>query len=49
LVVGNNGFDLGLLQHDFRYPHGVGRLIELPGQIFAPMVGKPGENSLRKG
>ena len=36
---------LGLLQHDFRQPHPVGRLVLLPGQVVPTMLFKPGQET----
>ena len=41
LEVGDNRFDLGLLQHDFRHPDPVGAGVMLPGQVLAPVPVEP--------
>src|SRR5262249_4640557 len=40
-VVGNDGRDLRLLQHDLRHPHTVGRGVPLPRQIVSARVDVP--------
>src|SRR5271170_2178191 len=45
LVVGNDGPDLCLLQHDFRYPHAIRAGVRLPRQIVTSMRRKPGEQA----
>ena len=40
LVVGDDGGDLGLLEHDFREPDAVG-VVALPGQVVAAMLFLP--------
>src|SRR5690606_7163693 len=44
LVVGDNGGDLGLLQHDLRHPHPVGGDVALPGQVPAAVAVEPGQH-----
>ncbi len=39
--VAQNGADLGLLQHDFRYPDPVRRDVLLPGQVMSAMTVVP--------
>lgn len=42
--VRNHGADLGLLQHDFRYPDAVRRDLLLPGQVLAAVPVVPAEH-----
>jgi hypothetical protein len=45
-VVGDNRGNLGLLQHDLRQPHVVGRGVALPGQVVAAVAVVPVEKAL---
>jgi hypothetical protein len=46
-VIGNGGIDLGLLEHDFRDPNGVGITGAAPGQ-GAGMAGKPSQQTFHQ-
>ena len=47
-VIGNDGRDLCLLQHDFRQPHPIGITPPLPGQIMATLLLLPDDQVFRK-
>src|SRR5690554_6620467 len=40
-VIGDNGADLGLLQHDVRLPDPIGVCCALPGQVMSTMLALP--------
>ena len=42
-VIGDDGGNLGLLQHDFGHPDPVGCGVLLPGQVVAPVSVEPGQ------
>ena len=46
--IGNNGGDLGLLQHNFREPHLIGRFLLLPRQGLAAKALIPVQHLLRE-
>ena len=46
-VIGNDGGDLRLLQHDFRQPYAI-RVSTLPGQVIAAMFALPADEGRRK-
>src|SRR5262249_13226259 len=41
LIVGNDGGNLSLLQHDLRDPHAIRRAVVLPGQIVTALPAVP--------
>jgi len=45
LEIGDDGGDLGLLQHDFRQPDAVGVARALPGQGMAAVVLLPADDA----
>src|SRR5690606_1996217 len=49
LEVGNDGADLGLLQHDFRHPDPVGVGVLLPGQMVTAVLREPAQDGVGKG
>ena len=46
--IRNNGYDLGLLQHDLGNPHPIGSGLFLPGQIVSAVDIEPGKYLVRK-
>src|SRR5690606_32055017 len=48
LIVWNDRSDLRLLQHDFRQPYAVGVPGVLPGQVVAPMLALPLDDTVGK-
>ena len=45
LEVGDDRRHLGLLEHDLRHPHAVGRALPLPGQVLAAVGVPPGKHA----
>ena len=48
LKVGQSGTDLGLLQHDLRYPHAIRGDVLLPWQMLAAGMVEPCQDRIRK-
>src|SRR5262249_55537609 len=49
LVVGNDGGDLRLLQHDFGHPDAIGGAVVLPWEVVTAVPGMPVEERARDG